>query len=125
MARFLVVPIPVAGHVCPALTPCARYRLAVERAGATLAPFHNATDFDLERLTELCPDRPQKPGLRQVFPDGFGVAPSATAVGQLRNRRANQLVNTRVDMRAPGRPRHAGHHSEQLRRLAGACDWMG
>ena len=54
MAPFLVVPIPVAGHLGPALTlvrgvvarghavtvyTSARYRATVERAGATLAPF--------------------------------------------------------------------------------------
>ena len=174
MARFLFVPVPVAGHVAPTLAlvrgvvarghevtvyTSARYRTAVKRAGATHAPFHRATDVELERLNELFPDRPSKAGIRQglwdmkkfvvdaaeerlvdlepivdsmlphavvadvmalagqfvaekrclplavlnpvnlfisscdTFPDGFGVAPSATPLGRLRNRGANFQVH--------------------------------
>jgi MGT family glycosyltransferase len=177
MARFLFVPVPVAGHVAPALALAAgvvarghevsvytgsRFRKAVERAGAGLVPFRAAPDLEFERLNELFPDRPQKAGVaqarwdlkrividlaaeqykdltaivndsppaaviadvmalsgmlaakchrlplallnpvnlflpsRDTFPDGFGVAPSATALGRLRNRLANWLIFEKI-----------------------------
>lgn len=177
MARFLFVPVPVAGHVAPALALAGgvsarghevsvytgrRFQAAVERTGARLEPFRTAPDLEFERLNEIVPDRPQKPGIRQAkwdltrlvvdlaaqqypdlvaiagehrpdavvadvmapagafvakktglplavlnplnlflpsrdtFPDGFGVAPSRTMMGQLRNRLANWVVFEKV-----------------------------
>jgi MGT family glycosyltransferase len=173
MARFLFVPVPVAGHVAPALglargvarrghevtvVTGSRFRPAVEGAGVRFQPFPTAPDIEFERLNELFPERPQQAGIAQVkwdmkrlvidlaaqqyqdlcaiaerappdavladvmalsgyfvaerrclplallnplnlflpssdtFPDGFGVAPSRTTLGRLRNRLANWLV---------------------------------
>lgn len=177
MARFLFVPVPVAGHVAPALvlaggvaarghavSVCTgrRFRAAVERIGARLEPFRSAPDLEFERLNEIFPDRPPRPGIaqakwdltrmvidlgaqqfedvravveevhpdavvadvmalagafvakkdslplallnplnlflpsRDTFPDGFGVAPSQTGLGRLRNRLANWVVFDQV-----------------------------
>jgi MGT family glycosyltransferase len=198
MPRFLFVPVPVTGHVGPALTLArgvaarghevtvytgARYRSTVERAGARHVPFQRAADVELERLNELFPDRPAKPGLTQAlwdlkrlvvdaaeeqfadleplvdqiapdavlsdvmavsgqlvaekrglpsavlnplnlfspscdtFPDGFGIAPSATALGRVRNRVANWLVN-RVALRDANVHFHRLRERLGLRRVA-------
>lgn len=81
MARFLFVPVPVEGHVAPALALAAgvtgrghevsvytgsRFRAGVERAGARLEPFRRAPDLEYERLTEILPGRPEKPGIAQA-----------------------------------------------------------
>jgi MGT family glycosyltransferase len=177
VARFLFVPVPVAGHVAPALALARgavarghdvsiysgrRFQQAVERIGARFVPFRTAPDLELERLNELFPERPQKPGVaqakwdlkrlvidlaaeqfedlsaivrdaspaivvadvtaiagtlvarhnnlplallnplnlflpsRDTFPDGFGVAPSTTTLGRLRNRFANWVIFEKI-----------------------------
>ena len=173
MAHFLFVPIPVAGHITPALELARRvvakgneatvftgprFRESVERVGARLEAYRSAPDVEWERLNELFPERPQKPGLAQAkwdlkevmiglaaqqhpdlsavaeecspdvivadmmalsghfvaetnelplamlnvlnvfapsantFPDGFGLPPTTSPIGKLRNRFANWVV---------------------------------
>ena len=79
--RFLFTPVPVTGHLSPALPlmrrlverghdmRCytgARFRDAVEATGAAHEPFRSAPDREWEQLNALFPERPQKPDLAQA-----------------------------------------------------------
>jgi len=81
MAKFLYVPVPVAGHMAPALALLGalsarghevamytgeRFHARVERAGGTPLRFQRAQDVEFERLNELFPERPKKAGLAQA-----------------------------------------------------------
>lgn len=78
--RFLFSPVPVTGHLSPALSlmqrlvarghnVCcltgARFQRAVEATGAAHEPFRSAPDVEFEDLTTLFPDRPKRAGIAQ------------------------------------------------------------
>ena len=79
--RFLFSPVPVTGHLSPALSlmrrlverghdVCcltgARFKRTVEATGAAHEPFRSAPDIEFERLTTLFPDRPRRAGIAQA-----------------------------------------------------------
>ena len=79
--RFLFSPVPVTGHLSPALplmrrlverghdvccVTGARFRRAVEATGAAHESFRSAPDIEFERLTTLFPDRPKRAGIAQA-----------------------------------------------------------
>ncbi len=79
--RFLIVTMPVSGHVGPALPiskklverghevrwyTSARFQDRIESTGARFVPFRVARDLDYDRTNELFPERARLKGLSQA-----------------------------------------------------------